>query len=149
LKHPHLEADDCIALSVKYLLQKYDTSCQIYIITSDKDYLQLSADNVHLYNLSYKNIAASKSSTGNPETDLQIKIIMGDSSDNIPSIFPKCGPKTAQKCIDDPVFFLKKMSENPEIYQKQYELNQLLVDFNKIPDYLQSEFYEFIKNPSN
>jgi 5'-3' exonuclease len=149
LKHPHLEADDCIALSVKYLLQKYDTSCQIYIITSDKDYLQLSSDNVHLYNLSYKNIAASKSSTGNPETDLQIKIIMGDSSDNIPSIFPKCGPKTAQKCIDDPVFFLKKMSENPEIYQKQYELNQLLVDFNKIPDYLQSEFYEFIKNPSN
>jgi 5'-3' exonuclease len=149
LKHPHLEADDCIALSVKYLLQKYGTSCQIYIITSDKDYLQLSTDNVHLYNLSYKNIAASKSSTGNPETDLQIKIIMGDSSDNIPSIFPKCGPKTAQKCIDDSAFFLKKMSENPEIYQKQYELNQLLVDFNKIPDYLKTEFIASIRNPTN
>jgi 5'-3' exonuclease len=145
LKHPHLEADDCIALSVKYLLQKYGTSCEIYIITSDKDYLQLSGPNVHLYNLSYKNIASSKSSRGDPETDLEIKIIMGDSSDNIPSVFPKCGPKTAQKCIDDPAFFLKKMSENPEIYQKQYELNQLLVDFNNIPDYLQSEFYATIK----
>ena len=144
LKHPHLEADDCIALSVKYLLQKYP-ECQIYIITSDKDYLQLSTDNVHLYNLTYKNIATNKSSTGNPKIDLQIKIIMGDSSDNIPSVFPKCGPKTAQKCIDDPSFFLKKMSENTEQYQKQYELNQLLVDFNKIPDYLQSEFISSLR----
>jgi len=145
LKHPHLEADDCIALSVKHVLNKYP-DCEIYIITSDKDYLQLSADNVHLYNLAYKNIATSKGTSGKPETDLKIKIIMGDISDNIPSVFPKCGPKTAQKCIDDPAFFLKKMSEKPEEYQKQYELNQLLVDFNNIPDYLQSEFMASIRN---
>ena len=144
LKHPHLEADDCIALSVKHVLNKYP-DCEIYIITSDKDYLQLSNDNVHIYNLAYKNIASSKSSTGNPETDLQIKIIMGDSSDNIPSVFPKCGPKTAQKCIDDPAFFLKKISEKPEEYQKQYELNQLLVDFNNIPEELQEEFMASIR----
>jgi len=145
LKHPHLEADDCIALSVKYVVEKYP-NCEIYIITSDKDYLQLSAHNVHLYNLTYKNIAEGKGCTGNPETDLQIKIIMGDSSDNIPSIFPKCGPKTAQKCIENPDFFQKKMAENPEIYQKQYELNQLLVNFDNIPDYLQSEFMASIRN---
>ena len=144
LKHPHLEADDCIALSVKHVLNKYP-DCEIYIITSDKDYLQLSNDNVHIYNLAYKNIASSKSSTGNPETDLQIKIIMGDSSDNIPSVFPKCGPKTAQKCIDDPAFFLKKISEKPEEYQKQYKLNQLLVDFNNIPEELQEEFMASIR----
>lgn len=139
LKHPHLEADDCIALSVKYILKKYP-DCEIYIITSDKDYLQLSASNVHLYNLAYKNIAEGKGCTGNPKIDLQIKIIMGDSSDNIPSIFPKCGQKTAQKCIDDPVFFQKKMAENFQEYQKQYELNQLLVNFDNIPDELQNEF---------
>jgi 5'-3' exonuclease len=144
LKHPHLEADDCIALSVKHVLNKYP-DCEIYIITSDKDYLQLSNDNVYIYNLAYKNIASSKSSTGNPETDLQIKIIMGDSSDNIPSVFPKCGPKTAQKCIDDPAFFLKKISEKSEEYQKQYELNKLLVDFNNIPEELQEEFMASIR----
>ena len=54
---------------------------------------------------------------------------MGDNSDNIPSVFPKCGPKTAEKCIGDPEFFKKKMSDNEEYY-KQYELNKLLVDFN-------------------
>ena len=32
LKHPRLEADDCIALSVKYLTKKYP-QCRIFIIT--------------------------------------------------------------------------------------------------------------------
>lgn len=142
LKHSRLEADDCIAISVKYLINKYP-ECNIYIITSDRDYLQLNAHNVHLYNLSFKNIAENKSSTGNPKEDLEIKIIMGDISDNIPSVFPKCGPKTAKKCIDDPEFFKKKMSDN-EAYYKQYELNKKLVDFNNIPEELVKEFMENI-----
>ena len=108
------------------------------------DYLQLNAPNVDLYNLAYKNIALKKSSTGNPKTDLEIKIIMGDKSDNIPSVFPKCGPKTALKCIEDPEFFKKKMDNNPEYY-KQYELNKKLVDFNNIPQNLIEEFMETIK----
>jgi 5'-3' exonuclease len=70
---------------------------------------------------------------------------MGDSSDNIPSIFPKCGPKTAKKCIDDPIYFQKKMSENLEEYQKQYKLNQLLVNFENIPYELQQEFITSIQ----
>jgi len=143
LKHPKLEADDCIAISVKHLLNKYP-SCHIYIITSDKDYLQLTAPNVHLYNLAYKNIADNKSSTGNAANDLEIKIIMGDTSDNIPSVFPKCGPKTAQKCIEDPIFFKKKMDNNPEYY-KQYELNKILVNFDNIPLHLAQEFMTNMK----
>ena len=141
LSHPKLEADDCIALSVKYISNKYP-GCHIYIITSDRDYLQLNADNIDLYNLTYKNIAESKSSTGNAEDDLEIKIIMGDTSDNIPSVFPKCGPKTAIKCIENPEFFNKKLDENPE-YKKQYELNKILVNFDCIPDNLVEEFTQF------
>jgi len=144
LKHPKLEADDCIALSVKYLLNKYP-ECNIYIITSDRDYLQLNAHNVHLYNLSYKNIAENKSSTGNAKDDLEIKIIMGDTSDNIPSVFPKCGQKTAIKCIEDPEFFKKKMANNQDYYN-QYELNKKLVNFDCIPEYLIEEFMSTIKN---
>jgi 5'-3' exonuclease len=144
LKHPKLEADDCIAISVKHLLNKYP-ECHIYIITSDRDYLQLNAHNVDLYNLAYKNIAENKSSTGNSKDDLEIKIIMGDISDNIPSVFPKCGPKTAQKCIEDPEFFKKKMADNSDYY-KQYELNKKLVDFNNIPQELVNEFMTSIKN---
>lgn len=143
LKHPHLEADDCIAISVKHLVNRYP-QCHIYIITSDRDYLQLNAHNVDLYNLTYKNIAETKGSTGNPEDDLEIKIIMGDTSDNIPSVFPKCGPKTAQKCIEDPEFFKKKMNDNPEYY-KQYELNKKLICFDNIPENLVDEFMNTLK----
>lgn len=135
-----MEADDCIALSVMYLVKKYP-ECNIYIITSDRDYLQLNAHNVKLFNLGFKNIAENKSSTGNPVHDLEIKIIMGDNSDNIPSVFPKCGPKTAMKCIEDPEFFKKKMDSCATSYA-QYELNKKLVDFNEIPYDLKREFYK-------
>ena len=143
LKHPKLEADDCIALSVKHLLEKYP-ECHIYIITSDRDYLQLNAHNVDLYNLAFKNIAENKSSTGDSKMDLEIKIIMGDTSDNIPSVFPKCGPKTAQKCVEDNEFFKKKMADN-QVYYSQYELNKKLVSFDSIPEELVKEFMLTIK----
>ena len=47
LYHPKLEADDCIALSVKRVLEKYPDST-VYIITSDKDYLQLAEPRIHI-----------------------------------------------------------------------------------------------------
>lgn len=138
LKHPRLEADDCIALSVKYLTKEYP-ECRIYIITSDRDYLQLNAHNVDLFTLTYKNLAEGKTATGNAEDDLKIKILMGDTSDNIPSVFPKCGLKTAQKCIEDEEFFKKKMCNN-EAYYAQYTLNEQLVSFDKIPSQYIEEF---------
>ena len=104
LKHPKLEADDCIAVSVKYILEKYPQS-KIYIITSDKDYLQLAEERVELYNLSYKKLTDQKSSSGDPKRDLFCKIVMGDPSDNIKSVLQKCGPKTALKCYENPEYF--------------------------------------------
>lgn len=140
LQHPRLEADDCIAISVKHLIQT-EPECTIYIITSDNDYLQLIRENVHIYNLAFKNLKDSKVFTGNPEKDLKIKTIMGDTSDNIPSVFPKCGIKTAIKCVEDPDFFEKKMNDNVSYYE-QYLLNNTLVSFDKIPVELIKEFME-------
>ena len=143
LKHPKLEADDCIAISTKYLTEKYP-NCTIYIITSDHDYLQLNAENVHIYSLAYKKLTDSKTALGNASDDLFMKIIMGDTSDNIPSVFPKCGQKTALNCLKNKEFFLKKMNNNEEYY-KQYELNQKLIDFNSIPSVLREEFMDSLK----
>lgn len=144
LKHPRLEADDCIALSVKYLVNKYP-ECKIYIITSDKDYLQLKSENVNLYTLSYKNLADGKTCSGDAKTDLRIKILMGDVSDNIPSVFPKCGLKTAQKCIENEELFIKKMDNNQSYYD-QYKLNEILINFDMIPNDLVNEFMNMIKS---
>ncbi len=138
LKHPSLEADDCIAISTKFLLEKYPT-CSIYIITGDKDYLQLVSERVHIYNLAFKKLNEQKSSYNNAAKDLFCKIVTGDPSDNIPPIFKGCGPKTALKYFEDRASFLSKLESDPEA-KKRYELNSTLVDFNNIPDKLVQEF---------
>jgi 5'-3' exonuclease len=142
LKHPHLEADDCIAISVKHVLNNYPDA-QIYIITSDKDYLQLARPNVQIFSLAYKKLTDQKSSTGNPECDLFCKIVMGDISDNIKSVLKKCGPKTALKCYENRAYFDEKMKT--ENAYELYKLNETLVDFNKIPQQLVDEFLESLK----
>jgi len=141
LKHPHLEADDCIAISVKYLLQKY-SKVRIFIITSDKDYLQLVEPRVQIFDLGFKNIALQKSSTGDPKSDLFCKIVMGDTSDNISSVLSKCGPKTALKCYQDREYFETRMKKE-DAYAK-FEINQKIVDFNFIPQELVNEFLQSI-----
>lgn len=138
--HPKLEADDCIALSVKFLTKKYPF-CKIYIITSDNDYLQLKSQNVELYNLTYKKLSDSKNATGNAEFDLKLKIIMGDKSDNIPPVIPRCGIKTAQRYINNTAEF-NELLENNESYKQQYQLNKTLIDFNNIPQILIDEFMQ-------
>ena len=140
LKHLHLEADDCIAISVKYVLKTYPNST-IYIITSDKDYLQLAEPRVQLYNLAFKNLTQQKSCTGDSSCDLFCKILAGDISDNIPSVFPKCGPKTALKYYQNRELFDKKLAES-EQYKKTYELNSILIDFNNIPQEIVTDFME-------
>jgi len=54
------------------------------------------------------------------------KIVMGDTSDNIPPIMPRCGPKTALKWWSNPEEFEAMLSTN-EPARRQYELNRLLV----------------------
>jgi 5'-3' exonuclease len=134
LYHPHLEADDCIALSVKQIQTQYPLQ-KINIITSDRDYLQLVTEKVSIFDLSFKNISESVV----VERDLFCKIVMGDKSDNIPSVLNKCGPKTALRCFQDKNYFHERMEE--EHAQKKWEKNQLLIDFQFIPIHLQNEFY--------
>lgn len=138
LKHSQLEADDCIAIYTKKLLQKYPL-CNINIITSDKDYLQLASEQVKLFNLAFKKLTDQKSCMGDSKCDLFCKILTGDVSDNIPSVFPKCGPKTALKYFNDPDLLDKKLLEKEE-FRSRYELNRTIIDFNYIPSELVEEF---------
>lgn len=134
-----LEADDCIALSVKHLLKKSDTNCRIFVITSDMDYLQLHCERVQIFDLAYKNVAEKKTSFGSAEANLFCKIVMGDTSDNISSIFKKCGPKTALKCWQDKAYFENKL--NKENAHDKYELNRIIVSFDCIPQIYIDNFH--------
>ena len=140
ISSPHLEADDCVALTTRHLVKEYPNA-HISIVANDMDYLQLCCDNVKLFDLKFNDICKSSKSTGDPKKDLFCKIVMGDKSDNICGIFPKCGIKTALKYYDNKEDFYKKLNQNPE-YNKLFERNKLIIDFNNIPQDLVEQFYK-------
>lgn len=138
-----LEADDCIALSVKKI-QKLCPNIDIHIITSDHDYLQLiNNDKIHIKNLQFKSIRTDKNSFFDNKKDLLSKIITGDKSDNIQPIFKKCGKKTVEKYINDYELFNKQLSKEKAF--EKLKNNTLLIDFEKIPEYLKEDFYNNYK----
>ena len=137
LKHKNLEADDCIAITTKYIIEKYKNS-NVWIIANDMDYLQLSNERVNIINLKYVNLSNQKSSTGDAKCDKFCKIICGDKSDNIKGIFNKCGIKTALKLYNNQELFKEKL-KNKDVYNK-YKLNKKLIDFDEIPPDLIDSF---------
>jgi 5'-3' exonuclease len=141
LHHPSLEADDCIAIYIQDILQ--DAFQSISIITSDKDYLQLVAPTIYVFDMKLNDLSKQKSSFGCSKKDLFCKIVMGDISDNIPPIFKKCGMKTSAKYFDDQTSFYERLHR--ENAMEQWKLNQLLVDFHSIPTNIRKEFIEYIK----
>lgn len=142
MRHPHLEADDCLAITAKHIRDTHgDKDISITIITSDTDYLQICQEPIRLINLKYKPVNTEKNSYGHPEKDLFCKIVTGDTSDNIPGVFKKCGKKTAEKYWNDRNLFKKKLAQDETgETQRRYERNSMLIDFERIPEEYVEEF---------
>jgi 5'-3' exonuclease len=149
IKHNRLEADDVIAISVKTLLQRdsavtslTNTSLlKIFIVTSDKDYLQLLEPRVSIYNLAFKNLGLTKEGVAvDGRKELFIKTVMGDKSDNIAPAIAKCGYKTALKCYENPAYFEERLTK--ESAHQTYLINKKMVDFDEIPCELANEFLQ-------
>lgn len=138
LEYDGLEADDCIALYTKKLLEKME-AIEIKIITSDHDYIQLANEKVELFNLKYKNLLESKSSSGDPKRDLFDKILLGDKSDNICGVFKKCGKKTLDMLYENEEELKKKLCK--EGGEEILERNKKLIMFENIPLEYQEGFY--------
>ena len=143
--HYCLEADDVIAVITNELLdRKTDNIMNIVVITNDNDYIQLlnhkrimEGDRVTLCvrNLQDKNICDRVGCS--PKDYINVKKIIGDVSDNIPSIIKKCGKVTAFKLATNQNALSALLAKDP-IAKQQYELNDLLVDFDNIPlEYVQ------------
>lgn len=134
-EHPCSEADDIIAVFTRFIHVSHPDT-KIVIVTNDNDYLQLINDSTVLVNMKNVDLKSRLSST--PEKYLQVKIILGDKSDNIPSIFPKCGEKKAQQLADSCEMLEEKLSKCQET-KERFDLNTLLIDTTKIPDNIQEE----------
>lgn len=148
IEENYLEADDIIAILTNYLLEVVNDMINITIITNDNDYIQLlNNDNLNenrhliIKNLQNKNIADRIGCS--PKNYIEIKKILGDKSDNIPSITSKCGEKTAFKLATNKSF-LDKLFETTPSSKVQYDLNTLLIDFQNIPKDLKNNVIQRI-----
>lgn len=140
--HEGLEADDVAAIVATDIMDKMK-GAEIIVITNDNDYIQLmnhgNADKLLIENLQGKQICQRVGC--DPKTYIEVKKIMGDKSDNIPAIFKKCGGKTALKLAQDPQALANVFQKSPDA-KHQYELNNLCIDFQCIPNHLRTQVVE-------
>jgi len=98
------EADDVIGTIAKRAdKQEFD----VYMMTPDKDYAQLTEDHIFMYKPKYgsndfevldEKAVMKKYNVTSPKQVIDLLGLMGDSSDNIPGC-PGVGPKTAEQLL--------------------------------------------------
>ena len=140
---PKMEADDLIALSAKYI--KYKRPNKItYIISGDNDFLQLGHDK--LYIADYKKDNLIHLTKIEAREALRMKIVSGDCSDNIPSIFidQKINNKIKKLVRENKEEMKKFLAEN-EKSKNQYNKNKKIISFKYIPKHFRKPVYKKIK----
>ena len=141
IKQDKIEADDVIALSCKYIQSNFKNK-SICIVSGDEDFLQLGNDDV--YFAQYKKKKVFQLTKEEAVLALVKKIIEGDCSDNIESIFKGKRVKNKKDLINDPNLLQEYLDKNVNIKEK-FIKNQKLIDFNYIPKKYTTKFNNIIK----
>ena len=123
-----LEADDIIGyLANKF--QAYDETQQVTIMSADKDFLQLVSPKVSLYSPTKKKVYAPKDVLKEYGVSsinfINYKILLGDSSDNVPGV-TGLGPKKLTK------LFPELTGENHVTLDNIIEKSAELISENKL-----------------
>ena len=126
VKTENAEADDVIAVLTKEFKKTED----IWILSGDKDFIQLQ-------DIPRVNIFDPMKQQFRPDQDKElwrkIHILVGDVSDNIKSVRPRLGEKTAVKMLKD----LDDLLATDANFRARYKFNETLIDFDFIPDDIQ------------
>ncbi len=100
LEKEGFEADDVIGTIVEHLKGHYDMAT--YIVTSDKDMMQLVSDRVFIYDTMKNQLIGEKEVLEKlgvkPAHVIDYLALAGDTSDNIPGV-PGIGEKTARELV--------------------------------------------------
>jgi 5'-3' exonuclease len=138
LKISRCESDDIIAILTKEFAKVEST--EIQIVSADKDFMQLQKfRNVSQWDSIRDKVVKSL----NPKKDLEIKLLTGDSGDNIFPLFKGCGPVTAEKLLAGKAVKVNKEPKtfdqvlNEEELKNKYLLNKTLISFEEIPQDIQ------------
>lgn len=127
------EADDLIGTLAVFAEHK---DIEVFIVTGDRDALQLASDNINVV-ITKKGITEKEVYNKNrmieelgvtPNQFIDVKGLMGDSSDNIPGV-PGIGEKTAYKLIQQ-YGSVEKVLENIDNIAGN-KIKQNLIDFSE------------------
>lgn len=129
------EADDVIAILAEKLSVLSDET-EILIISGDSDLLQLKKDNIFQVDcygeeqtIEQKFQKEKLSLEPTASNYLKLKILTGDTSDDIPAVKPgKTGPKTSAKLLKEDGALLRFLNSEPsmaESFRRNYQLISL------------------------
>ena len=145
IRVPELEADDVIALTVKYIRKK-SLDHTVYLISGDEDFKQLGYDN--LFFINYKKKELVKLTEEEASKSLLNKIICGDISDNIKCIFPKDRKVISnkkRKLVKESNEELEKFLKENKEASDNFNMNKKMIEFNFIPKKYNSHVEKFLK----
>ena len=142
------EADDIIAT----IVMKRDEREPVLILSSDKDFVQLQKyKNVNQYSPLTKKFL----NTDNPDNFLREHILRGDTSDGVPNFLSSDDTFVTDK--RQTPLSKKKVSVwselEPDVFcqgeqLRNYRRNEMLIDFTKIPEWLQINIEdEYVNQP--
>ncbi len=140
---PKMEADDLIALATRYIRYKRPDN-DVYIVSGDNDFLQLGYNK--LYIADYKKADLIHLTREEAREALRKKIVSGDCSDNIPSIFidQKINNKIKNLVKENKEEMFKFLNSN-NMARKQYEHNKKMISFKYIPKHFRKPVYKAVK----
>ena len=149
------EGDDVIAVTLMNATPERGYANRV-LFSSDHDFLQLG--NVDQWDLSGNRVLRESllgkkkmeemlknGETIDPKTFLLTKILMGDTSDNIPHVKDKVGPVKSYRYACDKAA-LKQMLLEDQDAAKRFILNKKLIDFNQMPAELSAMIYESVQS---
>ena len=147
LRKPGYEADDIIGTVTESVLDK---KIQSYIVSGDKDFMQLINDKIFLYTPGKRNSAPDiydkdgviKKWGLPPEKIIDLLALMGDSSDNVPGV-AGVGIKTAVKLLKEYDNIESVLDNAPKISNKRVH-NGLISGRDKA--FLSKELVTIIKD---
>lgn len=135
LSKPRCEADDFIGV----LCKEEFSNVEFINVSTDGDFHQLGQHpNYKQYNPMTKKMVTNI----NPKKDLFIKILMGDSGDNIPGVKDRCGVVTATKMVNEG---LDKAFEDESV-KANFDRNKQLIDLSMVPQKYKDEILECYRN---
>lgn len=143
---PRAEADDVIAVATE-MITDTDPANKVYILSADKDFLQLTSENVKLISTHKGKVVE----TEDPDYFLFEKCIRGDRKDNVFSAFPRVRSTRLQKAWEEPDEMLNLMEDQNnrgEAIKDAYWFNKKLVDLTLQPSWIRDEIRDAIQDAS-